>query len=569
MRNTKEQAAYILKLKQKRKKAHMRMVWSAVALCLLFIVGTLPFLMGLIEWPFIPETSEVSFLSWNGVFYSPIENQSRIFGLYTPDLAITPGEVIGQVIGQNFHAEGRPGLFSNVLKKGTTILEWSGYSPEFRICSRDSDGRIQGFERIFLGSRQINKRPVSDLFNFQDQVAEILICNNNPDEIGRIEDPAVIDQLLRNFAANAEFTGDDKQNVVYQVNQFYRLYLRLNDNSVTEIVVNLNSGYGNWIESIKLPAGFAELLSEHVLGPMVPEWHNYGNLDAHADYGLPLLPEADGLVRSDLYAPEDVWIDGATGHLYLDVGGDNGQYRLADDALADVRIEGQTIYYLTREGQVMRLRFEYPNDPAGLRLAVESGDYLSSYVTARDVLADGSFKRLQVRLGVVWTLGQDGVLSRNGQPVAEQVTSFALDPLGVTFSDGQAIWRQRNDGQLKKLANRDAVSMAVDDIYLYYAPSAGGVWKMRLDGLDDSRLYDLKAQKIAVQQDVIAILERDKGRIFIAPLDRPLIETRYRAVDLDLGYYKGLLYVDPASRKLISVRYELKIDNGVKTIVID
>ncbi|HAL73513.1 MAG TPA: hypothetical protein DCM45_00295, partial [Clostridiales bacterium] len=519
MRNTTEQTAYIMQLKHKRKKAQKRMVWAALAACLVVVAGVVPFLTGLVEWPFAPETSEIAFLSWDGAFYSPIDNLGQLYGLNESDLEIVPGKVIGQVTGYGFHTEERQGLFSNVLKKGTTILEWPGYTAQFRVCSRDSEGRLRGFERSYLGVNHLEKCPVSDLFNFQDRVAEILICNNNPSEIGRITDRTAISRLMQEFADFAEFTGEDDNNNVYQANQFYRLYLRLADNSVTEIVVNLHSGFGSWVDSIRLPEGFAESLSEYVLGPMVPEWLSYGNLSAHADYGLFLLPEAEGLIRNDLYAPEDVWIDGTTGHLYLDVGGDDVKYRLADDALADVRIEGQNIYYLTQEGQVERLRFAYPNDPDGLRQAVEAGDDLSTYVTARDVLADGPFNRLQVRLGVIWTLSRDGILCRNGQKIAEQVTSFALDPLGVTYSDGQAIWRQSAAGQVKKLADRDAVSMAVDDIYLYYAPSAGGVWKMRLDGLGNRLLYNLNAQKIVVQQDVIAILERDTGRIFMAPQD--------------------------------------------------
>ena len=578
MRNTKEQTAYILQLKKDRKKdsakAHKKLIWAAATACLVVLIGAATLLTGLIDWPFsagpTPGASEIAFLSWDGAFYSPIENRGPIFDLSSAALVITPGEVLGKVIGSDlFHTEERIGIYSNVLEKGTTILAWSGYSPEFRVCARDNKGQLRAFERSYMGVKQPLKGSVSDLFDFSDQVKEILICSNNPSEIGRITDPLVINQLMSDFAEKADFVDVDKQDVVYQENQFYRLYLRLSDNSITAIVVSLTSGYGDWIRSVKLPDGFAASLSEHVLGSMTAEWPNYGNLSADADYGLALIPEASGLVRHDLYAPEQVWIDGTTGRLYLTVGGDYEQFLLADDAQADVRIEGQDIYYLNRDGQAVRIRFEYPNDPTGLWEAIAAGDDLSAFIKSREILAEGPFIRLQVRLGVIWTLSQDGILQQNDNTVAEHVTSFALDPLGVTYSDGQAIWRKRTDSGIKKLADSDAATMATADIYLYYAPRSGGIWKMRLDGGDNHRIYDLNARKIVCKNGILAILERDTGRIFLAPRDRPLVDTPYRSTDLDLGLYQGLVYVDQATGKLAKVRCGLSIEDGIEVLVFD
>lgn len=576
MRNTKEQTAYILQLKKLRKKdsakAHNKLIWAAAATCLVVLFGSATFLTGLIDWTFpseTPGTSEIPFLSCDGVFYSPIEDRSKLFDVNTSALTITPGEVLGNVIGYDIHTEERVGIYSNILEKGTTILEWAGYSPEFRVCSRDSKGELRAFERIYLGVEQPVKNLVSDLFNFQDRVVEILICNNNPSEIGRITDPSVIKKIVQDFASHTSFAGEDKTDDIYQENQFYRLYLRLSDNSATTIVISLTSGYGSWIESVKLPDGFAASLSEYVLGSMTPEWPNYGNLSANADYGLGLIPEASDLVRNDLYAPESVWVDGMIGHLYLELGGDNGHYLLAYDAQADIRIEGQNIYYLTYEGKVARIRFEYPNDPAGLQEAIAAGDDLSVYIKTRDILAEGPFVRLQVRLGVIWTLSQDGILQRNGDLVAEHVISFALDPLGVTYSDGQTIWRKRNDGEISKLADTGAMTMAIDDIYLYYSPSSGGIWKMRLDGGENQRIYDLNAQKIVCKNGILAILERDTGRIFLAPCDRPVVDTPYRSTDLDLALYQGLVYVDQATGKLAKVRCGLNIEDGIEVLVFD
>jgi hypothetical protein len=593
VRNTKEQTAFILRLKNEREitrenvpgKAWYKtrkpdkgrpqkwQILAGAAACLIVLIGVVTFLTGLIDWPFPkepkPGASEVPFLSIDGIFYSPIENRGQLFSLNSSALTITPGEVLGMVIGYDFHTEERIGIYSNILKEGTTILEWSGYSPEFRVCARDNNGELRAFERSYLGVKQPQRGSVVDLFNFQDRVVEILICNNNPSEIGRITDPAVIEQLMTDFTEHAKFVDVDKQDDVYQENQFYRLYLRLSDNSVTAIVVSLTSGYGNWIRSIKLPDGFAASLSEHVLGPMTTELPNYGNLSANADYGLELIPEASSLVRPDLYAPEEVWVDGTTGHLYLELGGNSGQYLLADDAQADVRIEGQDIYYLSRDGKVMRIRFEYPNDPTGLWEAVAAGEDLSASIKSQEVLAAGHFIRLQVRLGVIWTLSQDGILQRNGNSVAEHVTSFALDPLGVAYSDGQEIWRKQTDGEIKKLADTDAVTMATADIYLYYAPSSGGIWKMRLDGANNQRIYDLNAQKIVYKNGVLAILERDTSRIFLSLLDRQLVDTPYRSVDLDIGLYKGLVYIDQATGKLATARYRMKIVDGIEVLELD
>jgi hypothetical protein len=285
MRNSQEQTAYILQLKKQKDTIQLKrrktLVFTAAAVCLVLIVGIIALMTNLISWPFQtddgPSAYETPLLSIDGVLYTSISNRSPLFKLDPSALSVIAGKSIGKVgssIGADFLSEDSVGIFANFLKKGTDIFEWSDYSPEYRVCARDSSGILTGLERVgVIGDMSIN-RPVTDLFDFEGKVSEILICDNNPSEIGRITDRAVIEDLMADFSKHASFVGENKDDVVYVEGQFYRLYLRLADNSITEIVVNKTSGYGNWIESIKLPESFAAAISEHVLGTMEDEWSN-------------------------------------------------------------------------------------------------------------------------------------------------------------------------------------------------------------------------------------------------------------------------------------------------------
>lgn len=276
MRNTQEQTTYILQLKKEQEitqsKRRKRLILSAAAFCLVIVFGAVGLMSNLIRWPFQPNdgpsASEIPTLSIDGVLYTPISNRSPIFNLDPSTLSVTAGKSIGKVGSKaciDFLAGDSVGIFANCLEKDTEILEWSGYSTEFRVCARDSSGSLSGFERIVDNEKMITNRSIADLFDFKGKVEEILICNNTPREIGRIDDPVVIEDLMADFTDQAYFTEESKLDSIYVIDQFYRLYLRFADNSITEIVVNKTNGYGFWIESVKLPEGFAAAVSEHII----------------------------------------------------------------------------------------------------------------------------------------------------------------------------------------------------------------------------------------------------------------------------------------------------------------
>ena len=573
MRNTQEQTAYILQLKKQKEtiqsKRRKKLVFSAAAVCLVLVVGAIALMTNLINWPFQtddgPSAYETPLLSIDGVLYTPISNRSPLFKLDPAALSVTAGKAIGKVgssVGADFLSEDSVGIFANFLKKGTVILEWSGYSPEYRVCARDSSDRLTGLERVGgIGDMSIN-RPVTDLLDFKGKVAEILICNNNLAEIGRITDRSVIEDLMADFSEHASFVGENKDDAVFVEGQFYRLYLRFADNSITEIVVNKTGGYGNWIESIKLPGGFAAAISEHVLGSMEDEWSNYGNLGANMDPSLLMLDVAG----NSLFMTTSVWADGTTGNLFMgDWGGGqiNWQCLLANNAKGDIRIEGQNIYYLTLDGTVARIRFVYSGDEASFYELAESGADLAQFITEREILDYSDIVRLQVRLGNIWTLDQSGTLSCNGEPVAQDVQTFALDATGVSYSDGQAIWRKPYKGDAQKLADTDAVTLAVAGINLYYSPTSGGVWKMRIDGSDNHKVFDLAAKKIVLKLDEIAVLEQNTGKVYLAFRDEQVFDTDYISEDIDLVLYLGLVVIDRETGNLKSVRYSIEW-NGTK-----
>jgi hypothetical protein len=569
MRNTQEQTAYILQLKRAREttrsRKRRRTVMMAAAACLILLLGVGSWLSGLVSWPFgtddVPQASEIALLSVDGLFYSPIGNLSALFQADMTDLTITPGQMIGQVerqIGQDNFRNDSVRIYANVLARGVTIYEWSGYPVSFRVCARDGQGQLIGFERSYMNGSLPERRPVSDRFDFTGQVREILICNNTPREIGRITDPGVIEALMADFVAQAYFTGPSAADPVFASEAFYRLYLRLTDNSVTQLIVHQTNGFGFWHETVQLPVGFIDKIAPYVLGSLSNEEQNYGNLSADTDWGLLLLPEAANLSDPDLYEPTAAWVDGASGHLYL---GDAKRWSvlLANDAQGDVRIEGQHIYYLTQTGQVARVKFAYPNSGTSIYEAAQSGTDLTGYVQTRDILAPGPYTRLQVRLGVFWTLDQSGDLRRNDTLIARQVSSFALDALGCSYSDKTAIWRWQN-GTARKLADMNARSMTTIDVTLYFAPASGGVWRMRLDGSDLRQIYDLNVQKIVCQDQVLALLEQDSGRIYLTCRDQALQGTPYHASDVDLSLYRGLVFIDAETGILSQVRYQLDWD---------
>ncbi len=578
MRSTSEQTEYILRLMSQRETAlasrRKQILYAATAASLIFVIGAALLLKNLVGPPSPganpgSSPSQISVVSYNGTLYTSINDRLSLFRMDPKSISIKPGQPMGKVArveGFDYLEKDSVGTYSNFLPIDTEILEWSGYSTEFRLCARSKDGTLTGLERIGVVDEMVANRPVKDLLNFPAHVVEILICNNNPSEIGRITDPDTIKKLMTDMAEKAVFTGMNQTDAVYAYREVYRIYLRLADNSVTWFAMHANNGLGDWIETIQLPKGFPQAISEHIIGSTSEEMMDYGSLAAFGDLGFLLQPEAEGLYKSGQYIPENVWVDGTTGRLYMGQPA-HWQVQLADDAAGDVRIEGQHIYYRTKQGQAARILFEFEPDGSVIYEKVQAGDDLASYIKTREILADGPFVRQQVRAGVLWTLDREGNLRRNGETVAQAVRTFVLDPLGVTYSSEGAIWRLRSDGHATKLAEAVTDTMAVAGIYLYYSPTSGGVWRVRLDGQDNQKLWDLSAQKLVQKHSVLAILEKGSGKIYLSGNEEQLLETPYRSTDLDIGLYHGLVFLDEQTGELKSVRYELTVDDSMKNVV--
>ena len=519
-----------------------------------------------------PSASMMAILSIDGIRYSPvIVDRQRLFTDNEPDtMTITAGREIGIVelqIDERGNADvSSVRIFSSIVPKGETVYEWAGYSPEFRVCARDNSGAWRGFERNGFEESLATNRPVSELFDFRGKVVEILISNNYPSEIGRITDRNVIEGLMQELTEQAYFTGNDMGSRIYVDDKLYRLYLRLSDNSITELVVNPESEYGAWIETIMLPAGFVDEISKHVIGSFSMESSNYGNLYAEVDYFLPI--DVKGMEIFDDYCMESVWVDGSTGNLYMG-SWSKWQWLIADDAKGDIRIEGQDIYYLTVEGSIAHVKFEYSGDQASLYEMVESGADLSQYVTVRETLYSGSFMRLQVRLGDLWALDLDGNLSCKGELVAKGVKTFALDAMGVTYSDGQAIWRRLYHGDTVKLIDTDTVAIAAASVNIYYSPAEGGIWRIRVDGSENQKISDLAAAKMVVREGTMAILERDTGKVYLLYKDRYIFDTIHRADDIDLSLYQRLYYIEGEPGNLESMWYSIESDGSKYKLYLD
>lgn len=578
MRSTAEQTAYILQLMQQRevasKKKRKRVMFATTAASLVLIVGAFLLLSAFGGWPFSakndPQGYQLPIVSYDGTLYTPIDSRLSLFQMDPKSMSVIPGQRIGKVaraLAVDFLDKDSVGIYSNFLPTGTEILAWSGYSTEFRLCARSKDGTLTGLERIGIVDDLAANRPVKDLLDFPANVVEILICNNNPSEVGRITDPVILKDLMTDLAEKATFAEKGKSDPVYVHNQFFRLYFRLSDNSVTEVIINPDSGMGNWIETVKLPDGFAQAITAHILGSTSEEALDYGSITAHGDLGFLLQPGAQGLYQSGRYVPGNAWVDGTTGRLYI---GQplHWQAQLADDAAGDVRIEGQHIYYRTTQGRAARILFDFEPDEFTFYQKLEAGEDLSSSVKAREILADGPFVRLQVRMGVLWTLDREGNLRRNSETIVQDVTAFVLDPLGVTYSSSGVIKRLRSDGRSLTLAETDAVTMAVADIYLYYSPTSGGVWRMRLDGTDNRQLWDVTATKLVHKNSVLAILEKGSQKIYLSGNEGQILETPYQSTDMDIGLYHGLVLIDEQTGGLKNVKYQLTLDDSMKNVVV-
>ncbi|HBP37953.1 MAG TPA: hypothetical protein DD640_04295 [Clostridiales bacterium] len=592
MRSTREQTDYILhKMKErtvrKNRIRNLRTRWLAAASCLALVAGIVvlkPFLFNSQVLPAQTTTtaksgqsgqtgqsaSMIALLTVDGIYYRPVGNTC----MFADDRPVTI--IVGREIGtveMTFGERDQVDLssykiYSNYLDRGAIVYEWSGYSREFRVCAEDRNGELIGFERFGFQQGVAAGTLVGDVFDFTGQVVQILICNDNPTEIGRISDPDTLDELMGQLSGQARFMDNDLDINGSGDAARYRLYLRLNDNSVTELLVYPETEYGSWIGPVSLPAGFAAEISRHIITSASLESLNYGNLYADIDYYREYSSDGPKLYQD--YCIEPVWVDGNTGNLYMGMWKDaQWQWLIADDAQGDIRIEGQYVYYLNRDGAVARLRFVYEQDEASLYDLAASGADLSGYVTERDIIFPGEYARLQVRQGDLWTLGPDGNLCCNGDLVAGEVRAFVLDAGSVIYSDDRAIWRQPYAGGAEKLADTKTGVLAAAGVNLYFSPDEGGIWSVRADGSDLRQISAIAASKLVYREQTLAALDRSSGEICLIYRDKYFFNTGCLADDMDLGLYQRLYYFGRETGSLQSKWFSIEREGAAYKLYLD
>ncbi|MCE5235426.1 MAG: hypothetical protein LLF87_05160 [Eubacteriales bacterium] len=413
-----------------------------------------------------------SVVTYRGGSYEEIARPDTLtlgapLGTVAVDLKIYAGDLGADEIG------------STILDVGDTVYAWAGYDSAFRICGRSADGTVRCFERLY--AEGLSNVPVASLF--PTNVVKIAVCDNEPTELGVIDDPTEIAALLNDFTRGAAFLNRaDAEERTGTAGPDRRLYLTLADGSVTEFLL-FNESVGHWAGYVSLPEGFFERIKAYEIYGGGEAVH-HGALYAGIDYAY----SAHDSVM------EPVWA--ANGELRMGWCMQNRYLVLANDAEGCIRIENTDIWYLSLAGEAKRIRFEYPCDGSSSLDAVENGEDLSWAVTARETLYAGPYASMEVRGGVVWGLDATGTLYRNGEPFAQGVADFTLDNSGVLYGGETGLYRADAQNKSVRLTEAEVTAVASAGIDVYYATAAGEIRRVRLNGESDALVYDLSAASL-------------------------------------------------------------------------
>ncbi len=307
---------------------------------------------------------------------------------------------------------------STVLSAGTAVYSYGGYNPDFRVC-----GQEQGQWCIFQRSIRegLPDAPVVELLDIRGLVKAIVLTDNEPREIGRIDDPATVSQLTDLLLSQGSFVRNEEG----FGNITHRLKLLLKDG--TQVEGPYQDGNAWLVSWVQLPAQFADALSA---------------LNAHSA-GMPLNAMGGGLTVGYDQANElpGLIIDVADGNtLYACWWGWMGEWLPVDAGpVRDVQMEGNTIWFIAADNTIHRLK-------ADLRDFNEFGELMDTdgslvdRVHADGVIA-GSYRHIRVWHDSLITLDEGGVLARDGEVLARGVVWMDVDSDGILYVDAGAAYR--------------------------------------------------------------------------------------------------------------------------------
>ena len=368
---------------------------------------------------------------------------------------------------------------------GTPVYEWSGHDPWYRIVVCSAEGGNYYYER--WTEEELAQLTMQEYLPLDEQVTAISLRKRGGTLVGLITDPQAIRAILRPLREEAELSDVTYERVMDQMDGRY-MDLVLTDGSTVRFML-YDSEFGYSIREFSLPAGFFAQLhayeiydiderlgSVHYSSPLITEW------------ARPRVRKVEQWVDGqEVYTMGSVWLDG--GCLCMGHGGCYGPLRdqsytiLAEDVAGDLRMEDMEIWYRTVGGQVAYLYFWYPYGSNRFYEELDAGVDFSPYIQEQRILYDGPVVKLQVRDGVVWTLDAEGVLRKETETIATEVTCFVLDALGVVYGTADGLYRlEEGTGQCLRLSDGEITAVTAGGMIVYYATSEGNVQSVWVDG---------------------------------------------------------------------------------------
>ncbi len=368
---------------------------------------------------------------------------------------------------------------------GTPVYEWSGHDPWYRIAVRSAEGGNYYYER--WTEEELAGLTMKEYLPLDEQVTAISLRKRGGTLVGMITDPQAIRAILSSLREEAGLSHVTYERVMDQMDGRY-MDLVLTDGSTVRFML-YDSQFGYSMREFSLPAGFLEEVHDYEIYEI-----DEGLGSVH--YGSPLIAEwARPSVRKveqwvdgqEVYTMGSVWLDGE--RLCMGHGGcygplrDQGYTVLAEDVAGDLRMEDMEIWYRTAEGQVAYLYFWYPHGFNRFYEDLDAGVDLSPYIQEHRILYDGPVVKLQVRDGVVWTLDEEGVLRKETEIIATEVTCFVLDASGTIYGTTDGLYRlEEQTGQCLRLVDGEITAVTSGGMIVYYATAEDQIQSIWVDG---------------------------------------------------------------------------------------
>lgn len=510
----------------------------AVAVMILFIIG------GFTVLRMVPEKSHdyISVVRIDGKSY---ELMYDYFPIEQNDNGILKGDELGTVEVYIPKAKYRSykdtDIASTILEEGSKVYEWKGYSKEFRILGEGMDGKLYGFQRSDRNMPEGTK--LVDLVTFSNNISTIILTDNYPRELGRITDPDTLKYLGEILDNEVTFVKEpDNWGELYS-DGVRRFEIVLTDGTEVSGAWHEDSDFASLIGYVTLPKEFTNILSSHEVvsgreaintagGGLLYDLdyeYLYENLSMEWGADYTIWPMFINAVDGGIEMSPSLWFQ--------------ERHQITDEIVKDIQSEGQNVWFLNADGDVVKLRYEYYGDESSMKQELDKGASAKSYIT-EEVVLNGPFIQLRVMDGRLYTLSSEWNLLENGTVIAEKVRAFELDGDSVVFADDKGIYRYKYTGEREILIETDTDVITSSGLYVYYSPREGGVYKLRINEAIPTKISDLTASRLiysGADGKELGILEKGTGKLYVS--SREEIQYLIRENVIDFGFYSSQIIV--------------------------